>query len=87
MFHKELKKVNCSEQTLNSSKLRVGDPCYAEVFSTMSEKSPKWVPAVITKVFGSRSCNVKVCPSGPTWRRHIEHLQPRFSRYDDNADS
>ena len=86
MLYKESKKVNISEQTLDSFKFRVGDPCYAKVFSTKSEKSPKWVPAVINKVFGTRSCKVKVFPSGPTWRRHIEQVRPRFSRCDDNAD-
>ena len=38
------------------------------------------------RYFGTRSCNVKVCPSGATSRRHIEQLQSRFSRCDDNAD-
>ena len=85
MLHKESKKVNGSEQTLNSFKFRVGDPCYAKVFISKSEKSPKWVPAVITKVLGTRSCNVKVCPSGATWRRHIEQLHPLF-RCNDNAE-
>ena len=60
IHHKESKKLNSSEQTLNSFKFRIGDPCYAKVFSTKSEKSPKWIPAVITKVFGTRSCNIKV---------------------------
>ncbi|KAK3765727.1 hypothetical protein RRG08_026200 [Elysia crispata] len=41
--------MNSSELSLNSFKFKVGDPCYAKVFSTMSEKSPTWVPAVITK--------------------------------------
>ncbi|KAK3750041.1 hypothetical protein RRG08_027364 [Elysia crispata] len=86
MLHKESRKVNDSEQTLNYFKFRVGDSCHAKAFSTKSEKSPKWEPAVITKVFGTRSCNLEVCPSGPTWRRHIEQLQRRFSRCDDNAD-
>ena len=74
MLHEESKKVNKSEQALNSFKFRVGDPCYGKVFSTNSEKSPKWVPAVTTKVLGTRSCNFKV--SGPTWRQYIEQLQP-----------
>ncbi|KAK3777232.1 hypothetical protein RRG08_047852 [Elysia crispata] len=66
-------------------KFRVGDPCSVKVFSTKSEKSPKWVPAVITKVFGARSSNViKVCPSGPARTRHVEQLQPRISG--DSAD-
>ncbi|KAK3764510.1 hypothetical protein RRG08_009192 [Elysia crispata] len=75
MLHKESKKVNRSEQALNSFKFRVGDPCYAKVFSTRSEKSPKWVQ------MGTSSYH-----QGPTWRRHIEQLQPRFCRCDDNAD-
>ncbi|KAL5515676.1 hypothetical protein EMCRGX_G000877 [Ephydatia muelleri] len=47
------------------------------------EKDPRWVPALVTKVFGSRSCNVKVVPKGSTWRRHIEQLRPRYGVLED----
>ena len=42
------------------------------------EKDARWVPAVVTEVFGTRSVNVRVCPRGGTWRRHIEQLCPRY---------
>ena len=30
-------------------------------------------------VFGSRSVNVRVYPRGPTWKRHLEQLCPRYA--------
>ena len=44
---------------------------------------PRWVPAIVTKVHGSRSMDVRVCPRGPTWRRHIEQLRPRYGIEED----
>ena len=57
---------------------RVGKPCYALYFGPKRNKSPRWVPAVVIKVHGTRSVNVRVLPRGPTWRRHIDQLRPRF---------
>ena len=56
----------------------VGTPCYALYCGPRQEKDPRWVPAVVTKVFGSRSVSVRVFPRGATWRRHIEQLRPRY---------
>ena len=39
---------------------------------------------MVTKVYGSRSVNVKVYPRGPTWRRHVEQLCPRYTSEEDN---
>ena len=56
---------------------KIGSPCYALYCGPRREKEPRWVPAVVTKVFGSRSFNVRVFPKGVTWRRHLEQLRPR----------
>ena len=56
---------------------KVGTPCYARYFGPRHNKQPRWIPAVVTKVYGTRSVNVRVVPHGPTWRRHIEQLRPR----------
>ena len=61
----------------------IGTPCYALYCGPRQEKDPKWVPAVVTKVFGSRSVNVRVIPRGGTWRRHIEQLRPRYGVEED----
>ncbi|KAL5489153.1 hypothetical protein EMCRGX_G018213 [Ephydatia muelleri] len=61
----------------------VGTPCYALYCGPRQEKDPRWVPALVTKVFGSSSCNVKVVPKGGTWRRHIEQLRPRYGVLED----
>ena len=61
----------------------VGTPCYALYCGPRQEKDPRWVPALVTKVFGSRSCNVKVVPKGGTWRCHIEQLRPRYGVLED----
>jgi transposase InsO family protein len=56
----------------------VGTPCYALYCGPRRQADPRWVPAVVTRVFGTRSVNVRVFPRGPTWRRHIEQLRPRY---------
>ena len=63
----------------------IGTPCYALYCGPRQEKDPRWVPAVVTKVCGSRSVNVRVIPRGGTWRRHIEQLRPRYG-VDEDAD-
>ena len=47
------------------------------------EKEAGWVPAVVTKVFDTRSVNVRVFPRGGTWRRHIEQLRPNYGTHED----
>ena len=58
---------------------KVGTPCYASYFGPRRDRDPKWVPAVVTKVFGSHSVQVRVFPKGVTWRRHLEQLRPRYT--------
>ena len=57
---------------------RVGAPCYALYFSPKWNKNFRWIPAVVVKVYGTRSVNVRVLPRGPTWQRHVDQLRPRF---------
>ena len=61
----------------------VGTPCYALYCGPRREKDPRWVPAVVTKVYGSRSVSVRVFPRGGTWRRHIEQLRSRYGAQED----
>ena len=63
---------------------KVGDPCYALYCGPRRNKDPRWVPAVVTKVFGPRSVNVLVFPHGATWRRHVEQLQYRYGSLEDS---
>jgi len=65
-------------------KYQVGDPVYAEYLGPRRNRQPRWVPAVITKRLGERSVNVKVVPRGPTWRRHVEQLNPRYTSEEDS---
>ena len=50
---------------------KVGTPCYALYFGPRRDKDPKWVPAIVTKVFGSRSvqceCFLKVLLGEDIW--------------------
>ena len=63
---------------------KVGMPCYALYCGPRQDKDPRWVPAIVTKLFGTRSVTVRVYPKGPTWRRHVEQLRPRhFSAEDE----
>ena len=63
---------------------KVGDPVYALYFGPKRDKEGRWVPAIIIKRKGSRSFNVRVQPKGPTWRRHLEQLQPRHASVKDD---
>ena len=64
-------------------KYSVGTPCYALYCGPRRDKDPRWVPAVIVKRLGARTVNVRVFPKGPTWKRHIEQLRPRFASVED----
>ena len=56
----------------------VGAPCYALYYGPKSNKKPRWVSAVVTKILGSRTVNVCVHPKGPAWRRHSDQLCPCY---------
>ncbi|MPC16734.1 hypothetical protein E2C01_009568 [Portunus trituberculatus] len=76
--------LNHRESKLVHSYL-VGTPCYALYCCLRRDKQRRWVPAVVTKVFGSRSVNVRVLHGGPTWRHHIDQLRPRYGvEHDDD---
>ena len=62
---------------------KVGTPCYALYCGRRLDRDPRWVPAVVTKVFGTSSVNVLVFPKGGTWRCHNEHLGPRYGAHED----
>ena len=62
---------------------KIGQPCYALYYGPRKDKDPRWVPAVVIKVRGSRRVLVRVWPKGPIWRRHIEQLRPRFGVKED----
>ena len=62
----------------------LGDPCYALYFGPRRNRDPRWVSAIVTKVHGTRSVNVRVIPQGPTWRRHLDQLRPRYGSDQDD---
>jgi len=62
----------------------VGTPCYALYCGPRRTQDPRWIPAVVTRVFGPRTVNVRVTPTGPTWKRHLDQLRPRYSTPEDN---
>ena len=55
----------------------LGDPCYALYFGPRRDRDPRWVPAIVTKVHGTRSVNVP-------WRRHLDQLRPRYGSDQDD---
>ena len=60
----------------------VGAPCCAlyrgPTHTCKCNKKPWWVPAVVTKIFGTQSDNVHVFPRGRTWLRHINQLHAHY---------
>ena len=53
----------------------LGDPCYALYFGPRRDRDPRWVPAIVTKVHGTRSINVRVIPRGPGLTTHLVLLR------------
>ncbi len=84
---KQAKEATKSQQQETVSKVtrsyKVGDTVYALYFGPRRDNQSRWVPAVATKRKGTRTVNVRVYPRGPTWRRHLEQLQPRYVTEDD----
>ena len=56
----------------------VGAPCYTLYCGPECNRQPRWVPGAVMKVFGIQTVSVWVYPRGQTWRKHINHLQPRY---------
>ena len=56
----------------------VGGPCYTLYSCPKNNEKPCWVPAVVTKVFGTLSVSVRIFPTGPTctWHQRIDQLCP-----------
>jgi hypothetical protein len=52
--------------TVQPNEYRVGGPCYALYCGPRRNGRHRWVPAVVTKVFGTRFVHVRVLPRGPT---------------------
>ena len=57
-----LKMLSKSSTSPRNHQFTVGMSCYALYFGPKRDKEPRWVLAVVTKVYGSRSVNVKVYP-------------------------
>ena len=82
---KEVEKSTDQKSTVSKvHTYTVGSPCYALYCGPRRDREPRWVPAIVTKVLGPRSINVKVTPRGPIWRRHIEQLLPRYGVEEDS---
>ena len=57
---------------------KVGRPVYVSHYGRKIDKTPRWVPAIVSKRLGTRHLLVKVLPQGPVWKRHIEQVRPRY---------
>ncbi|XP_067933298.1 uncharacterized protein [Watersipora subatra] len=61
----------------------VGDACYACYYGPKQVGQLRWVPAKVTKLYETRSVNVKAVPNETTWRHHVEQLQRKYSTDED----
>ncbi|ELT93912.1 hypothetical protein CAPTEDRAFT_189335 [Capitella teleta] len=80
---KEATRSQTQEVAYVITNYKVGDTVYALYFGPRRDKDPRWVPAVVTKRKGTRTVNLRVWPRGPTWRRHVDQLQPRYPSPED----
>lgn len=56
--------------------------CYYKNYNIKEDKSPRWLPAVISKVIGNRHVLLKIQKSNTVIKRHIEQLRPRYGEHD-----
>ena len=62
----EAAKFQREKATHPAQEYKVGTPCYVQYFGPKRNRQPRWIPAVVTKVYGTRNVNVRVLPRGPT---------------------
>ena len=79
-------RTNRTTQKKEPAEYHVGTPCYALYCGPRKSKDPRWVPAVVTKLFGRRAASVRISPRGPVWRRHLEQLRPRHTASEEESD-
>ena len=72
-----------TSQSVAKIEYAVGTPCYALYCGPRRTQDPRWIAAVVTRVFGPRTVNVRVTPTGPTWKRHLDQLRPRHTSPED----
>ena len=83
-FHQTREVKRTTEKTVSKIHSYIlGAPCYALYHGPRRNSQPRWVPAIVTKIYRTRSLNVKVVPKGPNSRRHVEQLRPRFLTEED----
>ena len=63
---------------------KVGRPVYVSHHGRKIDKTPRWVPAIVSKRLGTRHLLVKVLPQGPVWKRHIKQVRPRYRSWRDS---
>ena len=74
-----------SSHQLSRLTYMAGACCYALYRDPKRDRQPRWVPAVMTKVFGSRTVSVRDVPWGLIRRQHIDQLCPWY-RTNEDAD-
>jgi transposase InsO family protein len=79
----QAKQSALTSQPVAKIEYAVGTPCYALYCGPRRTQDPRWIAAVVTRVFGPRTVNVRVTPTGPTWKRHLDQLRPRHASPED----
>ena len=78
--------VKATQRLANRScqQYKIGMSFYALYCGPKRDKDPRWVPAIVIKVYGPRCVAFRVYPKGPIWRRHVDQLRPRYGSVEDN---
>ncbi|KII72917.1 Transposon Tf2-6 polyprotein [Thelohanellus kitauei] len=64
--------------------IKMGSPCYVKNERRKDDKSPKWIPATVSKILGHLHALVKYENSSLEVKRHFEQLRPRYPQKDDS---
>ena len=83
---RQLRDIAARNETNKHSKRSFlqGDPCYVKTYGATANSRPRWAQGTISKVMGPRLYEVKLYPGGPTWKRHLDQLRPRYGGEEDD---
>ena len=83
---REATKRQQKEQTLVQhvcTAYNVGTPCCALYCGPRQTSTLRWISVTITRIHGTSTFIVKVHPRGPSLKRYLEQLQPRYGVAED----
>lgn len=73
---KQMRQKEAHDKRCKERQFQLSDPVYVRNFSP---RGVKWLPGEIAQITGPVSYKVSVDGSHLMWRRHLDHIRPRYN--------